>query len=357
MKSKYCLALSLVSIGLFCEGAFAIGTRKIPANIAKNGVNLKVMQGYGIILNTSSMNEEIATVYLSDPSQITLSSNLGGCQQNGCQGGSVFFLRAIDELQFDGLPRAVDKAALLSVITKQGSVLQFRLTVASAVPSYTHIEITPDLPKPNPFLDLPPQQNPQASIIPVPSVLPVVRDAAPVEQINISAPILSLPNAKEQVETSATSLPNEPVATQIEPDQPARTILPKAVQLPEPKGDSRRSQIRPRKTEASQQEAKAIATLVKPTSAKLARPATSNQDIFAASNQAIAEALLKGINSEQGRREIGNSIHRARSQDVMFLLKQHEEMPLKDALILARMDQTVAHNLIRYGAKQMRGYQ
>ena len=328
--------------------AWAIGKRDIPSDLAENGVSLSLSQGYGVVISLASLGQRVSTAWLSDPSQITLSSNQGACTGDACAGASVLYLKPIDRLNFPGLPSALDGASLLSIITDQGKVLQFKLSVTRSVPSYTSVALVPEQQQ----RITPPARQPnfpiQQAVIPVPE-----------PQIVFNLP----PSEKEEIEILNRLTERKQKSSQSEPqefkleEKIEVASEPPSAPPPESKPGSNSApssdpEVAPKneiETDESAPETKPIGFAVV---VAIQDSQPTPQPSVERSNQELAGALLRGLHSQRGRQEVGRrSIYSRTAQDVIWLLKKYPEMSLAQAIARARMDENVAKNLIKYGTK------
>ena len=102
-------------------------------------VPVTVYQGMGAVIDFTETNSTVQRAWLGDPSRLTLDTD-----RPMEQGGSnVIYLRAIEALNFEGLP-STSTTVLTALISIQGSTrtCQFPISYSNASPEYTSLRLT-----------------------------------------------------------------------------------------------------------------------------------------------------------------------------------------------------------------------
>ena len=138
---------ALCSLLLSAAPAMAIGVQNVPSSHAEGRTlaipKLKVWAGAGLNINLAATGEKIIKVWLDDPSRLTVDFDApldGG-------GASIVHLRRIEGLDFDRLPST--PTTVLTVVTQgrqgQKKLYQFELGYGSGTPSYSAVNVNPDI--------------------------------------------------------------------------------------------------------------------------------------------------------------------------------------------------------------------
>jgi hypothetical protein len=134
------LLMPLLLLPSTINPASAQRIQSIFASRAQDGAApmLTVHPGYGLNLSFITTGEKIRKAWLDDPSQIALDFD------SKPPNATLIHLRNIVALNFPSLRRSPDRTTLLTIITDNSKLYQFKLKASEGMPKYTTLAVMSD---------------------------------------------------------------------------------------------------------------------------------------------------------------------------------------------------------------------
>ncbi|MGL5064919.1 MAG: hypothetical protein ACRC62_33500 [Microcoleus sp.] len=347
---KQITLLVLLTSFLDWHPVLAFGRKVVDCNSVKNGLTVSVPQGLGVDIKLSC-GGDLADVRLSDESRFIV----------GKRGPQHLYIRRIAPLSIPGLLPSSDGSVMLTSVTTDGSVYQFRLVSGNA--GYTFLDVgavsqpsfKPIPPKPRLTALLPvetpaPTSSPfsidlrnDSSLVP-----PVVIDLRSRPSV---APIVTTNRNSEtsipKISSATNSLPVSVASSteSIKPEKPKKT---KKIKLKKEK-KSKLLKIEAPKIQPDNANKPLVTSSLVASESSPVIPHIS-KTTFSSSSSDLANSIVRGLAVANRTKEIGyKSTVSAKTQDLVINLRRGDS--LDKAITKAGIDRKIVDRLLSLGDK------